>query len=170
MADKRFPPCMCRDHKPKTFDRPELFLPTILIMFASAAFIFVFADVPFGLQLTSIIPYTAFVFLGTFSAQRGQQPYFFECSIVDRVLPRLSQRHIGFLVAILVLETVGFYLKRFMPSSWLVARGRDGSPFGITLCILCMCIAFAQVLTNRSLLERAHLQRSQPSDQSVAVE
>jgi len=138
-------------------------------MFASAVFIFAFADVPFGPQLGSIIPYTAFVFLGTFSAQRGLQPYFFECSIVDRVLPRLGQRHLSFLAAILVLETVGFYLKRFMPSSWLVAKGRDGSPFGITLCILCMCIASAHVLANRSLLEREHLKEPQSPDQAVAA-
>jgi hypothetical protein len=160
MPDKDFAPCICRDHERTTFDRPELFIPVILIMFASAGFLFAFADSPFGIQFGSIIPYTVFIFLGTFSAQRGQQPYFFECSIVDRILPRLGQRHISFLTAVLALETIGMYLKRFMPSSWLVATGRDGSPFGITLFLLCMGIALAQTLTNRSLLERAHLQRT----------
>ena len=169
MAEQGFPPCICRDHERTALDRPGLFIPVILMMFASAALIFVYADVPCGLQFASIIPYTAFVFLGTFSAQRGQQPYFFECSIVNRVLPRLGQRHISFLGATLVLETAAFYLKRYMPSDWLIAKGRDGSPFGITVFIVCMCIAFAQVLTNRSLLERAHLQSSQSPDDSVAV-
>jgi hypothetical protein len=169
MADQSFPPCICRDHERATFDRPALFIPVILIMFASVLPVFAFADVHFGVQLASVIPYTAFVFLATFSAQRGQQPYFFECSIVDGLLSRLGRRHIGFLAVVLFLETTGFYLTRFMPLSWLVAKGRNGSPFSITLVILCMSIAFVQVLTNRSILEQAHLQSSCPPDQSVAA-
>lgn len=169
MADKRFPPCICRDHKPRNLDRPGLFLPIILLMFASAVFMVVFAEIPLGLQLTTIMPYTAFVFLGTFSAQRGLQPYFFQCPIVDRVLPRLTQRHLGFLTAILIIETISFYLKRFVPSSWLVAKGKDGSPFELALFLLCICIASAQVLTNRSVLERAHLQESHLPNQSAAA-
>jgi hypothetical protein len=139
-------------------------------MFVSVVPVFAFADVHFGVQCASVIPYTAFVFLATFSAQRGQQPYFFECSRVDGLLPRLGRLHIGFLAAVLFLETTGFYLTRFMPSSWLVAKGKDGSPFGITLFILCMSIAFAQVLAGRSILKRAHLQSSCPPDKLVAVE
>lgn len=131
MADQSFPPCICRDHERATLDRPALFIPVILIMFASVIPVFAFADVRFEVQFASVIPYTAFVFLATFSAQRGQQPYFFECSIVDGLLPRLGQRHIGFLAALFLLETTGFYLTRFMPSSWLVAKGKDGPPFGI---------------------------------------
>lgn len=157
MLDQDSVPCQCRDHEPSTFDRPALFLPLILIMFASFAFLFTLAYLPYGIQFGSLIPYTAFVVLGTFSAQRGQQPYFFECSIVHQTMPRLVRRHVGFLVMIVVLETIALQLTRYLPASWLIAKGKDGSPFAITLVILCSCLAFAQILSNRSLLERAHL-------------
>lgn len=156
MPDQDFAPRICRDHERVTLDRPSLFLPVILVMFASFGFLIALADVPFGVQFGSIIPYTAFIFLATFSAQRGQQPFFFECSIVHETLPRLAWRHVGFLVAVLALQTIAFYLTSYMPSSWLVARGRDGSPFRITLCAVCLCIAFVEIWTNRTLLEQAH--------------
>jgi hypothetical protein len=73
-------------------------------------------------------------------------------------LPRLAQRHGGFLAALVVLETVALQLRPHLPASWLAASGRNGSPFSITLLILCVCLASAQVWTNRSLIERAHLE------------
>jgi hypothetical protein len=149
-------PCQCRDHEPATLDRPVLFLPLILIMFASFGFLLSMADLPYGIQLGSLIPYTALIVLGTFSAQRGQQPYFFECSIVRQTMPRLTWRHGGFLLAIVVIETTVLQLTPYMPASWLIAGKKGGSPFAITLFVLCMCLAFAQILTNRSLLARAH--------------
>jgi hypothetical protein len=156
MLDQDSVPCECRDHKPRILDRPVIFLPLIVIMFASFAVLLGLADLPYGIQLGSLIPYTAFIVLGTFSAQRGQQPYFFECSIVRQTMPRLARRHGGFLLAIVVLETIALQLTRYMPASWLIASGRGGSPFAIALIVLCMGLAFAQTLSNRFLLERAH--------------
>jgi len=125
-------------------------------MFASSVFLFTSAEFPFGIQFASLIPYTALVVLATFSAQRGQQPYFFECSIVRRNLPRLARRHGAFLAIIVVLETISLQLCPYLPASWLITIGKDGSPFSITLFILCLGIAFAQIVGNRSLLECAH--------------
>jgi hypothetical protein len=156
MANQDFQQCVCRDHERSTFDRPEIFLPIIAIMFVGVGVLFPLADVPSGLQFGSIIPYTAFVALATFSAQRGQQPYFFECPIVRKAMPGLIRRHIGFLVALVILETIAVYSKRYIPTSWLISKGRDGSPFGVTLWVLGICLAMVQVFTNRSLLERAH--------------
>jgi hypothetical protein len=129
-------------------------------MFLSFGLLLSLLDVPFGIQVGSIVPYTAFVFLSTFGAGHGQQPYFFACPIVGEALRRLAWRHLGFLLAILVLETIALYLTRYLPSSLLAKSARDNSPFAITLCVLCGCIAFVQTLTNRSLLERAHHTRS----------
>jgi hypothetical protein len=151
MPDQDSAQCECQDHEPSTFDRPALFLPLIVVMFGSIFFLFALADLPSGMQCASLIPYTAFVVLGTFSAQRGQQPYFFECPIVHRNLSRLGTRHGGFLVALVVLETVALELRAHLPASWLVASGKDGLPFSTTLFILCICLGGAEVLNNRAI-------------------
>jgi hypothetical protein len=148
--------CVCYDHGRPTFDRPALWIPIVIVMFASFFFLFAMADLPYGIQLGTLIPYTAFVALGTFSAQRGMQPYFFECSTVQQIMPRLLRRHCIFLIAIILLETIALRLTRYMPASWLSKAGKDGSPFAITLCVICLCLASVQVFTNRTLLERAH--------------
>jgi|SRR5271166_3573612 len=148
--------CVCYDHERSTFDRPALWIPIVIVMFASFLFLLAMADLPYGIQLGSLIPYTAFVALGTFSAQRRMQPYFFECSIVQQTMPRLLRRHCIFLVAIIFLETIALRLTRYMPASWLSKTGKDGSPFAMTLCLICLCFASVQVFTNRTLLERAH--------------
>ena len=153
--------CVCYDHERTAFDRPALWIPIVIVMFASFIFLFPMADLSFGIQLASLIPYTAFVALGTFSAQRGMQPYFFECSIVQQTMPRLLRRHCNFLVAMLLLEAIALRLSVHMPASWFSSKGKDGSPFAITLCVLCLCIAFVQVFTTRALLERAH-EKSSP--------
>jgi hypothetical protein len=148
--------CVCYNHERSTFDRPTLWIPIIIVMFASFFFLFAMADLPYGVQLGSLIPYTAFVALGTFSAQRGMQPYFFECSTVQQTMPRLLRRHCSFLITTIFLETIALRLTRYMPESWLIKTGKDGSPFAITLCVICLCLASVQVFTNRTLLERAH--------------
>src|SRR5215469_16312877 len=140
--------CECYDHEVTTFDRPELWVPTIIAMFVSGGFLFAFADRPYGMQLGSLIPYTAFMALGTFSAVRGLQPFFFECPIVQGAMLRVLGRHSIFLSAIVLLETIALRLTRYMPESWLAATGRGGSPFGETLCAICMCVALVQVFTN----------------------
>jgi len=148
--------CVCYHHEHTALDRTALWIPIVIVMFASSIFLFAMADLPYGVQLASLIPYTAFVALGTFSAQRGMQPYFFECSIVQQTMPRLLRRHLNFLAAMILLETIALRLTRFMPASWLSTKGKGGSPFAIALCVLCLCIASIQVFTNRTLLERAH--------------
>ena len=156
--------CVCYDHERSTLDRPALWIPIVIVMFASSFFLIAMADLPYGIQLGSLIPYTAFVALGTFSAQRGMQPYFFECSIVQQTMPRLLRRHCTFLAAIIVLETTALCLTRYMPASWLNTTGKSASPFAITLCLICLCFASVEVFTNRTLLERAHEESAESPD------
>jgi sterol desaturase/sphingolipid hydroxylase (fatty acid hydroxylase superfamily) len=148
--------CLCYDHERSTLDRPALWIPIVIVMFASVVFLFAIANLTYGIQLGSLIPYTAFVALGTFSAQRGMQPYFFECLIVQQTMPRLLRRHCDFLIAIVLLETIALSLTRYMPLSWLNNTGKNGSPFTISLIVICLCLASVQVFTNRTLHERAH--------------
>ncbi len=155
--------CVCYGHERSTFDRPALWIPIIIIMFVSFFFLVMISYLPYGIELGSLIPYSAFVGLGTFSAQRGMQPYFFECLIVQQTMHRLLLRHCNFLVAIIFLEAIALRLTRYMPASWL-RTGKDGSPFAITLCVICLCLGSVQVFTNRTLLERAHGQSKYSSN------
>lgn len=161
--------CVCYGHEPAMFDRPELWIPVILGMFAGFFFPFVLFDFPFGIQLGSIVPYTLFVALGTFSAQRGSQPFFFNCPVVRQTMPRLLRRHGYFLAGVVIFQTIALHLTRYMPASWLRA-GKNGSPFALTLGISCICAASVQVWTNRTLLEQAHEQSGYSTKPSSACE
>ena len=70
MLDQDSARCECLDHEPSTFDRPALWLPVIVGMIASYFLLFAAADLRFGIQFASPIPYTAFVILGTFSPKK----------------------------------------------------------------------------------------------------
>ncbi len=143
-----------------SFDRILLFGPVILFMVFGSLFLFIsLADLPYGIQLASIISYTTAVFLITFSAQKGQQRYLFTCPVVRSQLSRLAQRHIGFLAILFVLQTAALSLRPRMPASWFVASVRNMSPFTLALVILCMGLGFTEILTNRSLLKHAHLEQ-----------
>ena len=156
--------CVCYNHERITFDRPALWIPIIIVMFASCFFLFGIANLRYGMQVGSLIPYTSFVALGTFSAQRGMQPYLFECSIVQKTMPRLLRRHCYFLVAIILLETIALRMAQYMPPTWLNNSGRDGSPFAISIVVICLCLGSVQVFTNRTVLEKAHKKSSNSSD------
>jgi hypothetical protein len=67
-----------------------------------------------------------------------------------------------FVAVLFVLLTAALQLRSHMPPSWLVASGAPKSLSHLTtvLFILSACLALAQILTNRSLLNRAHNERS----------
>ena len=113
---------------------------------------------PYGIQLTSIVMYTAAVALYTFSRNRnGAQPFLLSCPVVRRQLSRLIRRHLGFLAALFLVQTTALAIRPSLPSYWVTPSSRDASPFTLILGVLCLCLAIVQTLTNRSLLDRAHL-------------
>jgi len=102
--------------------------------------------------------YTAAVALYTFSRNRnGAQPFLLSCPVVRRQLPRLIRRHLGFLAALFIAQTTALNLRPNLPAHWVTPSSRDASPFTLILGVLCLCLAILQTLTNRSLLDRAHL-------------
>ena len=113
---------------------------------------------PYGIQFTSMVMYTAAVALYTFSRNRnGAQPFLFSCPVVRRQLPRLIRRHLGFLAALFVAQTSALRLRPNLPAHWVTPSSRDASPFAFVLGVLCLCLGAAEILSNRSLLEDAHL-------------
>ena len=136
-----------------------LFLPVFLAMTVGSGLLFIFlAGSPFGIQSAALVCYTSAVVLYTFSANRGLPRYMFGCPIVRAQLPRLAERHMAFASFLLVLLTVALHLRQHLPGWWLVASGAPKSlpPLTIALFVLSACLALTQILTNRSVLERAH--------------
>ena len=128
-------------------------------MMGSGVLFAVLADRPYGIQLASQVAYTAAVILYTFSSNRGLQRYLFRCPFVRPQLPRLAFRHIGFLAVLFVLQTGALQLRPRLSPSWFVASGwRDTTRFELTLGILCAALAFTEIATNRSFLNRAHFE------------
>jgi len=150
----------CRANSTFSLRRFALFTLAFLIMIPGSAILFiVLCDRPFGIQLASAICYSAAIILYTFSSNRGMQRYLFQCPYVRPELPRLAMRHLGFLVALVVILTAALNLRPHLPHYWLVASGapRSVPPYITVLFLLCIALAFTQIFTNRSLLNRAHL-------------
>jgi hypothetical protein len=115
-------------------------------------------DRPFAIQFSSMAMYTAAVALYTFSRNRnGNQPFLLSCPAVRSQLPRLIRRHLSFLIVLFVVQTTALKFRPNLPSYWITPRATDASLFVIGLGLFCLCLGTVQILTNRSLLERAHL-------------
>jgi hypothetical protein len=117
------------------------------------------ADRPYGLQFASAVRYTAGVILFTFSSQRvTPRPYVFSCPFVRSQLPRLTLQHVGYLAALFILLTGALHLRPYLPDGWFVPSGpRQVGQFDLILLLLCYGLGVLQVVTNRSILKRAHL-------------
>jgi hypothetical protein len=153
------PPDACSATPSFSLPRVAIFTLAFLIMMGSGVLFAVWADRPYGFQLASQVAYTPAVILYTFSRNQGMQRYLFRCPIVRPQLPRLAFRHIGFIAVLFVLQTGALQLRPRLSSSWFVASGwRDTTRFEITMGILCAALAFTEVATNRSFLNRAHLE------------
>ena len=118
----------------------------------------ILADNPsFRFQLVSVLCYTAFVVLMTFSHYRDQQRYLFTCPAVRSQWSCLIYRHISCTIALVVKETLALTLRPRLPESWVVSSGRSMPPFVAILFIFAGGLAFFQVFSNRSILDKAHL-------------
>jgi hypothetical protein len=119
------------------------------------------SDGAYGLQEASIITYTLFELFFTFATtgSRGGPdlpPFKFTCPAVEPQLPRLFWRHIGFLAALFAIQTTMLAARSHLPDWWNMQDRKGGTPFDAALFLLCFGLAWVQVRTNRSLLDRAH--------------
>ena len=115
----------------------------------------------YGLQVASLVFYTLFVLFFTFattgSRGGGNVPgYKFTCPAVEPQIPRLLWRHLTCLVALFVLETAALTVHPHLPDWWNIQDKKGSAPFKIVLSFLGIGLAMAQILTNKSLLNRAH--------------
>jgi hypothetical protein len=131
------------------------------------------ASRPWGLQAASIITYTLFEVFFTFARTGGGisgpdvPPFKFRCPAVEPQIPRLLWRHVGFLLALFAVQTAMLAVRPHLPSWWNTQDKKGATPFDGAFFLLCFSLAWTQVRTNRSLLDRAHREFSDlgPSDQ-----
>jgi len=114
-----------------------------------------------GLQVASLVFYTLFVVFFTFattgSRGGGNVPgYKFTCPAVEPQIPRLLWLHLIFLIALLVLETAAQSIPPHLPDWWNIQDKKGFTPFETALLLLGIGLAMTQILTNKSLLNRAH--------------
>jgi len=116
---------------------------------------------PYGLQAASAIVYTIFAVFFTFARTGGRtgkdlRPYMFTCPAVQPQFSRLLGRHLGFLVVLFAFQTAALAVRPSLPAWWNIADRKGTTPFDLALMLLCFGLGYAQVFTNRSLLDRAH--------------
>jgi hypothetical protein len=120
------------------------------------------ASRPYGLQEASIITYTLFEVFFTFArtgggiSGRNIPPFKFTRPAVEPQIPRLLWRHLGFLLALFAVQTAMLADRPHLPAWWNTQDRKGSTPFDGALFLLCFGLAWTQVRTNRSLLDRAH--------------
>jgi hypothetical protein len=146
-------------HQGTSFSLPRFVLMSTMflcLILGSLPLFFLLMKRPYGLQEASAIVYTIFEVFFTFAATRSWRPYMFTCQAVQPQIPRLLWRHLGFLVALFALQTAALAAHPNLPEWWNVEDRKGSTPFELALLFLCVGLGFAQVFTNRSLLDRAH--------------
>lgn len=156
-SSKRVDPCLVQPSF--SGERFMFFLPVFLTMTAVSALLFVLlADRAGGIEISALVCYSSAVVLYTFSANRGLPRYMFGCPVVRAQLPRLVKRHIVFSAVLISLLAVALHLRQYLSPWWLTTSGarRSTPPFVNALFVVSACLALTQILTNRSILKRAH--------------
>jgi len=157
----------CRD---LSISHPRTDILTIIFLFmilASSTPFLLLVKKPYGLQEASIITYTLFEVFFTFAHTGGGitggdvPPFKFTCPAVEPQIPRLLWRHLGFLLALFVLQIAMLAVRTHLPYWWIIKDRKGGTPFDIAFLLICLGLAFTQVRTNRSLLDRAHREYSE---------
>ncbi|MDR5730211.1 MAG: hypothetical protein RB191_22595 [Terriglobia bacterium] len=143
----------------------------IAMLAGGSILFFLLGDTAYGNQLASVVSYTSAVLLYGFAKNRsGIRPYLFTCPVVMSQYPRLLNRHAAFLTVLVAFETVAFKIKPHLSAWWLTASGRNVPPFVMAVAVPCMILAIAEIVTNRALLERAHVDRFGDRPEEIASE
>ncbi len=151
-------PCRHQSSGPRLLLMSAIFL---CMTMGSPIAMAVLRDLLYRVQFVSLIAYTLFVLFFTFattgSRGGGNVPgYKFTCPAVEPQIPRLLWRHLIFLVALFVLETAAQSIHPHLPGWWNIQDKKGSTPFEAVLLLLGIGLAITQILTNKSLLNRAH--------------
>jgi hypothetical protein len=157
MRAKDLAPDPCSQPYPLWSSRAAVLTLCFLTMiFGSIAVYSRLENVSLKLQAATVVGETAAAILYTFSKNRGNPPYLYSCPIVQSQFPTLIRRHLLFLLGIVILETVDLRIQPYVSTWWLTSTRKDETPINVVLAILVGIVAIVEILTNRSLLARAH--------------
>lgn len=156
-------PCRQRSSRSRLLLMSAIFL---CMTVGSLPLFLLLIDKPYGLQEASLISYTLVVVFFTF-ATTGSGPsggnvpgYKFACPAVESEIPRLLWRHLIFLAALFVLQTAMLTVHAHLPDWWNVQDKKGMTAFDAAIFLACFGLAWTQILTNKSLLNRAHRELS----------
>jgi hypothetical protein len=129
-----------------------------VVAFGGGVSLFVMlGDTPYGIQLGSVVVYTALVIVYSFAKNRGNNPpYLFTCPVVKSQYPRLLKWHAVYVAVLVTLETVALRITPHLSQWWLISSGTNETPFMVAVVIPCGVLAVVEIMTNRGVLERAH--------------
>jgi hypothetical protein len=151
-------PCRQKSSGPRLLLMSAIFL---CMTIGSMLLFVLLRDAPYGLPVTSLVFYTLFVVFFTFattgSSGGGNVPgYKFTCPAVEPQIPRLLWRHLICLITLFALEETALAVHPYLPDWWNIQDKKGSTPFSIVVLLLGIGLAWAQILTNKSLLNRAH--------------
>jgi len=151
-------PCRHKSSGPRLLLMSAIFL---CMTVGSMLLVVLLRGTAYGLQVASLVCYTLFVLFFTFATtgSRGGgnvSGYKFTCPAVEPQIPRLLWRHLICLLALFVLDTAALEVLPHLADWWNIQDKKGSTPFEIVLLLLGIGLAMAQILTNKSLLNRAH--------------
>ena len=157
-------PCRQKSSRPRLLLMSAIFLGMTV---GSLLLVVLLRSLPYGMQATSLVFYSLFVLFFTFATTGtrggGNVPgYKFTCPAVKPQLPRLLWRHVIFLVALVTLEAGLLCVHSRLSDWWNVPDKKGTTPFDFAFFLLCFGLAWTQILTSKSLLNRAHREFAAP--------
>lgn len=130
---------------------------SLMLGFLALAILFVvFVHKPFGIQITTLIGYTAAVFFLVFFRWRRHRAYSLREKPVQREIPRLLKVHVAFLVLVFAGLSFAIHVRPSLPSYWLTEHGKRGETLFEWVVIVCFASTLmTQVYVSRKILSRS---------------
>jgi hypothetical protein len=113
------------------------------------------ADKPFGLQIITLIGYTALVFFLVFFDSRAFKGYSLRVKAVQDKLPTLLTIHALFLLFVLVALTAALSVRPQVLSSFHITNRNKDNWFDYLLIIIGVIICMSETLISRRILSRS---------------
>ncbi|MBS1799805.1 MAG: hypothetical protein JSS95_08275 [Acidobacteria bacterium] len=123
----------------------------------------VFGDMPFGIQLVTLIAYSIVVFFSLFCDSKLGKGFDFYGEAREKSTSRLLTIHSSFLILVFTIQTLTFSLKPKLPHWWTYKSNPTAdSRVEVTLCLLIIALVTTQVIWSRRILSKAEKETISP--------